>query len=226
MNRPALATLLGGILLAGCAVRPPTGPTVLAIPPEGKNLAQFQQEEANCRNYAFNQIGISPAQGANQSVAGSAVVGTALGTAAGALLGAAGGSPGTGAAIGAGTGLLAGSAVGANNAQTSGYSLQARYDQSYAQCLASTGNQVQTATAYASPYGAPYGYYPAYPAYPYYGGYYGPGFFGPSVGLGLGFGVGSFGYRPHYRLGGQYFSPLRGFQAPGGFRGPGIRGRR
>ena len=73
-------------------MRPPTGPTVLAVPPEGKALAQFQQEEANCRNYAFNQIGISPAEGANRSAAGSAVAGTALGAAAGALLGAAGGA--------------------------------------------------------------------------------------------------------------------------------------
>jgi len=221
MNRPALAALLGGFLLAGCAVRPPTGPTVLAVPPEGKNLAQFQQEEANCRNYAFNQIGISPAQGANQSAAGSAVVGTALGAAAGALLGAAGGSAGTGAATGAGTGLLAGSAVGANNAQTSGYSLQARYDQAYTQCLASTGNQVQTAAVYGSPYAAPYGYggyYPASPYYgPYYGGYYGPGFFGPSIGLGLGFGIG------HYR---RPFYGHRFHGGFGGFRGPGIRGRR
>ena len=79
MNRPALAALLGGFLLAGCAVRPPTGPTILAVPPEGKDLARFQQEEANCRNYAFDQIGITPAQGANQSAAGSAVLGTALG---------------------------------------------------------------------------------------------------------------------------------------------------
>jgi outer membrane lipoprotein SlyB len=196
MTRPALAALLGGLLLAGCAVRPPTGPTVLAVPPEGKNLTQFQQEEANCRNYAFNQIGISPAEGANKSAVGSAVAGTALGTVAGALLGAAGGSAGAGAAIGAGTGLLAGSAIGANNAQVSSYSLQGRYDQAYAQCLASTGNQVQTATAYAAPYAAPYSYYPAYPYYgygpyygPYVGGFYGPGFWRPGVSLGFGFGI-------------------------------------
>jgi hypothetical protein len=198
MNRPALAALLGGFLLAGCAVRPPTGPTVLAVPPEGKNLVQFQQEEANCRDYAFNQIGITPAQAANQSAVGSAAIGTVLGTAAGALLGAAGGSAGTGAAIGAGTGLLAGSAFGANNAQVSGYALQGRYDQAYAQCLASTGNKVQTAAAYATPYAAPYPSYYSYPGSyygpyyggygPYYGGYYGPGFYRPGVSLGFGFG--------------------------------------
>ena len=219
MTRPALAALLGGFLLAGCAVRPPTGPTVLAVPPEGKNLAQFQGEEANCRNYAFNQIGVSPAGGAAPAI-GSAVGGTALGAAAGALLGAAAGSPGTGAAVGAGTGLLAGSAIGANNAQTSSYSLQARYDIAYAQCLASTGNQVQTATAFASPYASPYGYYP-YPAYPYYGpaygGFYGgPGFFRPGLSLGFGFGI---SHRRHF--GGHHFGGHR-FHG-GGFRPRGFR---
>ena len=194
MNRSALAALLGGFLLAGCTVRPPTGPTILAVPPEGKDLAQFQREEANCRDYAAGQTGVTPAQGANQSAAGSAALGTVLGAAAGALLGAAGGSAGTGAAIGAGTGLLGGSAVGAGTAQTSAYSLQSRYDMSYAQCLASTGNKVQTAMGYgAAPYSAPYP--PVGPAYsPYYGGLYGPGFYGPGFyrpGLSLGFGVGS-----------------------------------
>ena len=200
MTRSILATVMGAFLLAGCAVRPPTGPTVLAVPPEDKALSQFQQEEANCRNYAFNQIGITPAQAGNQSLAGSAV----------------GGSAGTGAAVGAGTGLLAGSAVGASNAQTSSYGLQARYDMAYTQCLASTGNKVQTAAAYASPYG----YYGGYPYYsPYYGGYYGPGFYRPGHSLGLVFG---FGHRHHFRGGGFRGHGFRG----GGLRGPGIRGIR
>jgi uncharacterized protein YcfJ len=217
MTRSILATVMGGFLLAGCAVRPPTGPTVLAVPPEGKALSQFQQEEASCRNYAFNQIGVTPTQAGNRSLAGSAVTGTALGTAAGALLGAAGGSAGTGAALGAGTGLLAGSAVGASNAQTSSHGLQARYDMAYTQCLASTGNKVQTAAAYASPYGYYYGGYPYHS--PYYGGYYGPGFYGPGLSLGLGFG---FGHRHHFRGGGFRGHGFHG----GGLRGHGIRGIR
>ena len=207
MTRSTLAAVVGGLLVAGCAVRPPTGPTVLAVPPEGKALSQFQQEEANCRNYASNQIGVTPTQAGNQSLAGSAVAGTALGTAAGALVGAAGGAVGSGAAFGAGTGLLAGSAVGASNAQTSSYGLQARYDMAYTQCLASTGNKVQTAAAYASPYG-------------HYGGYYGPGFYGPGLSMGLGFGL---GHRHHFRGGGFRG---HGFHGGGGLRGYGIRGRR
>jgi hypothetical protein len=183
MTRSTLAAVMGGILVVGCAVRPPTGPTVLAVPPEGKALSQFQQEEANCRNYAFNQIGITPTQAGDQSLAGSAV---------------------------------AGSAAGASNAQTSSYGLQARYDTAYTQCLASTGNKVQTAAAYASPYG----YYGGYPYYsPYYGGYYGPGFYGPGLSMGLGFGFG----RRHYFGGGGFRGG--GFHG-GGLRGYGIRGRR
>lgn len=189
---PLLAALLGGVLLAGCTVRPPTGPTVLALPPDGKDLARFQEEEAGCRNYASDQTGISPTAGANRSVAGSAAVGTVLGTAAGALLGAAGGAAGVGAAIGAGTGLLGGSAVGANNARASSASLQARYDQSYAQCLASTGNQVQTAGVYGMPAAAPYAPSPYYGGYygPALGSFYGPGYYRPGVSVGVGVGTG------------------------------------
>jgi hypothetical protein len=48
-----LATALG---LTACAVVPPSGPTVLVLPPEGKDLGRFQQEDANCRNYAASRI--------------------------------------------------------------------------------------------------------------------------------------------------------------------------
>ena len=169
--RAALA-LLVPLSLGACTVAPPTGPTVLAVPNQGKDMQTFQAEDLSCRNYAAAQIGgTTPAGAANQSAVGSAAVGTALGAAAGALLGAAGGAAGTGAAIGAGTGLLAGSAVGAGNAQVSSGSLQQRYDMAYTQCMASVGNGVQApppaVVAYPAPYPA-YGY--GYPyAYPYYG---------------------------------------------------------
>src|SRR3712207_1177615 len=55
-----LVTALG---LTACAVVPPSGPTVLVLPPEGKNLGRFQQEDATCRTYASSQIG--SALGAN-----------------------------------------------------------------------------------------------------------------------------------------------------------------
>ncbi len=200
--------LLGTLALTACAVAPPSGPTVLATPPEGKNLGEFQREDASCRNYASSQIGYgTPAQGANQAAIGSAALGTALGAAAGALLGSAGAAAGTGAAIGAGTGLLAGSAIGTNNAQASGYALQQRYDVAYTQCMASAGNRVQAATVAPPPPGIAYPAYPYYyGGYPYYGGYspyywgypyYG---YGPSISLGF---FGSFG-GPHYHRHGSF----------------------
>ena len=195
----SLAALTG---LAACTVTPPSGPMVLAMPPQGKDLGRFQQEDIACRNYASAQIGGgSPTQAANQSAIGSAAVGTALGAAAGALIGSAGAAAGTGAAIGAGTGLLAGSAIGANNAQASGVAMQQAYDTAYAQCMASNGNTVQAgvapppaaATGYAVPYAPPYYGYAA-PAYPT------PYYYGPSVSLGFGVSRGwGWGHRHWHR---------------------------
>ncbi|HYZ32977.1 MAG TPA: hypothetical protein VE684_11935, partial [Crenalkalicoccus sp.] len=66
---PTLLALAASLGLGACTVVPPvTGPTVLATPPEGKDLARFQQEDANCRTYATAQTGgLSPQQAANQS---------------------------------------------------------------------------------------------------------------------------------------------------------------
>ena len=51
--------ILGTIALCACAVAPPTGPAVVALPPVGKNLAQFQREDTTCRGYAQQQIRFS-----------------------------------------------------------------------------------------------------------------------------------------------------------------------
>jgi hypothetical protein len=184
------------LALAGCAVVPPSGPTVLALPPQGKDLQRFQGEDAWCRNFAAGQIGYgAAAQAGSQAAVGSAVAGTAIGAATGALIGSAGGAAGAGAAVGAGTGLVAGSAIGANTASLSSAGLQSRYDGAYAQCMTSAGNTLQT-PAYG---GVPYGY--AYPyAYPYYSPYYGPYaywpyYWGPSISLGF--------YGGHYGYGGR-----------------------
>jgi hypothetical protein len=160
----SFSLLVGTLTLAACAVAPPAGPTVLALPPAGKDLAQFQRDDIACRGYAQQQIGYgAPHQAANQGAIGSAAIGTAVGAAAGAAIGAAAGNAGTGAAIGAGTGLLAGSAVGAGNASSSAAGLQQRYDVAYAQCMAANGDHLQPFPV-AWLYG-PYGYPYAYPAY-------------------------------------------------------------
>ena len=186
MRSGVVATI---ILLSGCVVAPPTGPDIAVMPGSGKNLAQFQQDDASCRQYANGMTnGASPSQAANQSALGSAAVGTALGAAAGAAIGAASGSAGAGAAIGAGAGLLTGSAVGLGNAGESSEALQRRYDVAYAQCMAAQGNKPPAPPQPASyptyaptpapvydAYPPPAGYYPPYYAYPpvVIGGYWG-----------------------------------------------------
>jgi hypothetical protein len=160
ISRAAVPMVLLAVALTGCAVMPPSGPSVVALPPSGKPLAQFQQEDYACRDYAFRSDDAGAAsQSALQSGVGSTAIGTLGGAAAGALLGAAAGNAGVGAAIGAGAGLLFGGAVGANGAQDSSAGLQARYNAAYAQCMASKGNSISapppgvysTVPAYATP---------------------------------------------------------------------------
>jgi len=186
-----LGTAVVAVLaLTGCAVAPPPGPSVAAMPGQGKSFEAFQADDAACRQYAAQQTGITPADAANQSFVGSAALGTVLGAAAGAAIGAAAGNPAAGAAIGAGSGAVLGTGYGAGAAQYSAGSVQYRYDTGYVQCMSAKGDSVPqmpaTQTAYAAPPAYAYpGYYPYYPAYPYY---YGPAYYGPAfVGIGFGF---------------------------------------
>jgi hypothetical protein len=154
----AIATLT---LLGACTVMPPPGPRVMVLPGPGKTLAEFQRDDAMCRNYASAQTGyISPADAEAQSSIASAGVGTLVGAAAGTLLGAATRNAGVGAALGAGSGLLVGTAAGSNAARASSSYVQQRYDTSYLQCMVASGNRVPNV---ASPYVTYPGYY--YPAY-------------------------------------------------------------
>lgn len=181
--------LASTLALAGCAVAPPTGPSVMALPQQGKSFEAFQQDDVSCRQFATQQTGgASSAQAASNSAVGSTLLGTALGAGAGAALGSVGGAVGTGAAIGGAFGLLAGSAVGAGNAQAAGANVQQRYDTAYTQCMYSKGDTVQSPpSGYA--YAAPYGYPAAYPPYPYpYA--YGPYPYGPQIVVGGGWGWG------------------------------------
>ncbi|MGE5200637.1 MAG: glycine zipper family protein [Acidobacteriota bacterium] len=185
--------LVGALLLGACAVGPPPGPSVSAMPPQGKSTEAFQQDDGVCRQYALQANGYaSPADAANQSAANSIALGTILGAAAGAAIGAAAGNPAAGAAIGAGSGFVLGGASGAGAAQYSAASVQYGYDVSYLQCMASRGNRVPQLPplqyAYGpyayGPYGYPPPYYPyGYPSYPYYG-------YPAYVGVGVGWGGG------------------------------------
>jgi hypothetical protein len=165
--------MVAALALGACTVTPPAGPTVMAMPAQGKGLPQFQNDDATCRQYASAQIGnLSPQEAANQSLVNSTVLGTVLGAAAGAAIGAAVGNPAAGAAIGAGSGFVGGAVGGASAADISGTSMQQRYNIGYTQCMASRGDSVAQATpgpyaygGYPYPYASPYPY--AYPYYPY-----------------------------------------------------------
>ncbi|HXY98871.1 MAG TPA: glycine zipper family protein [Stellaceae bacterium] len=194
-----VAALAGMLALGACAVAPPPGPSVMALPAQGKDFATFQQDDATCRQYASAQTGgTTPGQAANNSEATSAALGTVLGAAAGAAIGAAAGNPAAGAAIGAGSGLFLGGATGLGAAGYSAAAVQQQYDMSYIQCMSAKGESVPSALnappgAYGYPY---YGGYPYPYAYPYYG-YYGyPAYaYGYPYGYYPGFvGVGFFGH--------------------------------
>ncbi|MCC8394159.1 glycine zipper family protein [Paraburkholderia sp. MMS20-SJTR3] len=164
------------LALGGCAVVPPSGPSVVAMPYRGEPLSEFQQHDYECRDYANHTTNSSgAAQAATTNSVNSAALGTFGGAAVGALLGAAAGNAGAGAAIGAGSGLLIGGANGANGAQYSASGLQAQYDAAYAQCMTSKGDTIAQPQPYYAPqpvYVAPRPYYAPppvmYSPYPYY----------------------------------------------------------
>ena len=175
-----ITLLIAALALSACAVAPPTGPSVMALPAKGKSFEQFQQDDATCQQFASSRIGNgSPQQAATESGVSSAMIGTFLGAAAGALIGAAAGDPAIGAAIGSGSGLLLGSGAGVSNAYASGAALQQRYDMAYTQCMTAKGEDVPVAQNDSASYPPHSGYayrtYPAYPGYYYpYPGYYYP----------------------------------------------------
>ncbi len=128
-------------VLAGC-VALPTGPTVMALPGDGKTFDQFLQDDGVCRQWAGQRIGLPSQEVAGQNTATGAVAGTAVGAGLGAALGAVSGNAGAGAAIGAVSGLLIGTSAGANADQANGWQAQRRYDMAYEQCMYAKGNQI------------------------------------------------------------------------------------
>jgi hypothetical protein len=132
------APFLGvALLIAGCASHP-TGPSVMVLPGTAKSFEQFRVDDAACRQYSLEQIGgLVPAQAAGDSMARSAVAGTAIGAVAGAAIGG-----NQGAGVGAGTGLLMGSVAGTSTGDVSAYGSQRRYDYAFIQCMYAKGHRV------------------------------------------------------------------------------------
>lgn len=141
-RNPTLFRRLGlagaALTLAACTVMP-TGPSVMVLPGTGQTFDRFRFDDADCRQYAFVQVG---GKTAATSARESAVTSAAVGTAVGALAGAAIGGNSQGAAVGAGAGLLMGSAVGSDTARASGVGSQRQYDNAYIQCMYSKGHRV------------------------------------------------------------------------------------
>jgi hypothetical protein len=140
-RRPIIFLFAVLLALGGCATIP-RGPSVMALPGPGKTFDQFQTDDAICRQWAAQRIGVSPQETANQNVVTGAAVGTVIGAGLGAAIGAASGHAGAGAAIGAGSGLLVGSASGADTGRYYGLEAQRRYDIAYTQCMYAKGNDV------------------------------------------------------------------------------------
>lgn len=131
-----VATVLSTLVLLEACASPPMGPRVQVMPAPNKPFEVFQQDQMLCKQYADSQVG-GQADAANQKAVGEALIGSALGAGLGAALGG-----GRGAAVGAATGGVMGSAMGAGDSQRSQMSIQQQYDNAFAQCMYSKGNQV------------------------------------------------------------------------------------
>ena len=131
-------------LFAACASTP-MGPTVQALPAQGKPFEVFEGDQAACKQYAADQVQ-GQADRANSTGVLEGVGGTVLGAGLGAALGG-----GRGAAIGAGAGALGGTAVGANTSGQEQRGIQKQYNDAYEQCMVAKGNQIQRPVVYQRP---------------------------------------------------------------------------
>lgn len=126
--------------IAGCAVTP-GAPTVGVMPGPGKAFATFQADNASCKEFASEQVK-GQAEASNQRAVGAALLTTVLGTGLGAATGGLAGDAGGGAAVGAAVGAGGGAVLGAGNSSADQAAIQQQYDNAFAQCMYSRGNQV------------------------------------------------------------------------------------
>jgi hypothetical protein len=126
------AVALPALLLISAGVSTPTGPTVAVMPPYGKPLGMFQDDDTVCRPFASVQVEGEAAH-ANWMHAAIAGGGTLLGAGLGAAIG--GGQ-------GAGAGALGGTAISAIPSSRAQTTIQDRYDIVYDQCMFTRGNPV------------------------------------------------------------------------------------
>jgi outer membrane lipoprotein SlyB len=140
----SIALCSTALLLAACASTP-MGPTVRALPAQGKPFEQFQMEQASCKQYADEQVR-GQAESANTTGILEGVGGTVLGAGLGAALGG-----GHGAAVGAAAGAVGGTAVGASTSGHQQRGIQQQYNDPYLQCMVAKGNQIEHPVVYQRP---------------------------------------------------------------------------
>lgn len=137
MTRHAYSSVaLAAALLLGACAQTPMGPTVQVMPGPNTSFSSFQNDQAVCRQFAEQAVR-DQAQGANLRGLATAGLTTALGAGLGAAVGG-----GRGAGIGAGAGALGGAGLGAVRSSNAQSSIQAQYDNAFAQCMFSLGNSV------------------------------------------------------------------------------------
>lgn len=131
----ALSSLL---VLASCASAP-MGPTIQVLPSPTKPFQVFQQDQADCKQYAQSEVA-GQADNVNQKSVGTATIGAVLGGVLGALVGNR-----HSAGVGSAAGILVGTSMGTNATDYSQHSIQSQYNNAYVQCMYSKGNQVSGA---------------------------------------------------------------------------------
>jgi outer membrane lipoprotein SlyB len=139
--RQVLGLIAIGSLLAGY-VSLPSAPSIMALPGRDRSYADFQRDDAYCRQEASRQQADSPEMVTASSAAKAGIVTGLIGAAAGAAIGAVTGSPGTGAAIGGASGGVLGAAGGAGAGQRAAQQMQQRYNSVFAQCMYGQGHAI------------------------------------------------------------------------------------
>jgi len=151
-GRGRWSLLVVPLLLAACA-QTPMGPTVNVMPGPTKSLSDFQTDQLVCKQFAEQAVS-GQARNANIRGLGAAALTTAVGAGLGAAIGG-----GHGAGIGAAGGALGGAGIGAVTSSNAQASIQDQYNNAFAQCMYTRGNQVPgfapAAASSADPAAAP-----------------------------------------------------------------------
>lgn len=125
------------LTLAACATLP-AGPSLQALPGSRMSAERFAADDARCRDRVHARLdGRTPADAANQAVAGSAAAGAVIGAATGAVF-----DGNSGAAAGAAAGLLIGAVAGSAAQPGAWAGTQQQFDGAYYACMYARGHKV------------------------------------------------------------------------------------